>query len=67
MSKSDVFHLGLTKNDLQGATLAIVPGDPERVEKIAALMDKPVKLASHREFTTLVIQSGSFTLRTPSK
>ena len=50
MSKSDVFHLGLTKNDLQGATLAIVPGDPDRVEKIAALMDKPVKLASHREF-----------------
>ena len=38
MSKSDVFHLGLTKNDLQGATLAIVPGDPDRVEKIAALM-----------------------------
>ncbi|VEB51886.1 uridine phosphorylase [Salmonella enterica subsp. enterica] len=33
MSKSDVFHLGLTKNDLQGAQLAIVPGDPERVEK----------------------------------
>ncbi len=28
MSKSDVFHLGLTKNDLQGATLAIVHGDP---------------------------------------
>lgn len=25
MAKSDVFHLGLTKNDLQGATLAIVP------------------------------------------
>ena len=52
MSRSDVFHLGLTKNDLQGATLAIVPGDPERVEKIAALMEKPVKLASHREFTS---------------
>lgn len=52
MSKSDVFHLGLTKSDLQGATLAIVPGDPQRVEKIAALMDKPVLLASHREFTT---------------
>ena len=52
MSTSDVFHLGLTKADLQGATLAIVPGDPQRVEKIAALMDKPVKLASHREFTS---------------
>jgi uridine phosphorylase len=25
------------------------------VEKIAALMDKPVKLASHREFTTGVL------------
>ena len=49
---SDVFHLGLKKSDLQGAELAIVPGDPERVEKIAALMDKPVKLASHREFTS---------------
>ena len=35
MSKSDVFHLGLTKNDLQGATLAIVPGDPDRVETVS--------------------------------
>ncbi|CDH05605.1 uridine phosphorylase [Xenorhabdus bovienii str. oregonense] len=49
---SDVFHLGITKSDLQGATLAIVPGDPSRVEKIAKLMDNPVHLASHREFTT---------------
>ena len=48
---SDVFHLGLTKNDLQGATLAIVPGDPKRVEKIAKLMDNPVHLASLREYT----------------
>ncbi|MEG1689032.1 MAG: uridine phosphorylase, partial [Hafnia sp.] len=28
MSNSDVFHLGLVKSDLKGATLAIVPGDP---------------------------------------
>ncbi|AOM42464.1 uridine phosphorylase [Xenorhabdus hominickii] len=49
---SDVFHLGITKSDLQGATLAIVPGDPNRVEKIARLMNNPVHLASHREFTT---------------
>jgi len=52
MSQSDVFHLGLTKNDLQGATLAIVPGDPQRVEKIAKLMENPVHLATHREFTS---------------
>ncbi|MBD2821033.1 uridine phosphorylase [Xenorhabdus sp. 42] len=49
---SDVFHLGITKSDLQGATLAIVPGDPNRVAKIARLMDNPVHLASYREFTT---------------
>lgn len=49
---SDVFHLGLTKNDLHGATIAIVPGDPNRVEKIAKLMDNPVYLASLREFTS---------------
>ena len=49
---SEVFHLGLTKNDLQGATLAIVPGDPKRVEKIAKLMDNPVHLASLREYTS---------------
>ncbi|MCG8708329.1 uridine phosphorylase [Brenneria sp. 4F2] len=52
MSKSDVFHLGLAKHDLQGAVLAIVPGDPARVEKIARLMDNPVPLASQREFTS---------------
>lgn len=52
MTQSDVFHLGLTKRDLQGATLAIVPGDPDRVHKIAALMENPVKLAAHREFTS---------------
>lgn len=52
MGQSDVFHLGLTKADLQGAALAIVPGAPERVEKIAGLMDSPRLLASHREFTS---------------
>ena len=49
---SDVFHLGLTKADLQGAELAIVPGDPERVRKIAEMMENPRFLASHREFTS---------------
>ena len=47
----EVFHLGLTLDNLCGANLAIVPGDPARVEKIAKLLDKPRFLASHREFT----------------
>ena len=50
---ADVFHLGLTKSDVAGATLAIVPGDPERVPRIAELLDNPVPLASTREFTSI--------------
>ena len=53
-----VFHLGLTVDDLQGATLAIVPGDPARVERIASLMDRPTFLASHREFTSWLAWIG---------
>ncbi|NLS13056.1 uridine phosphorylase [Vibrio sp. SM6] len=46
-----VFHLGITEADLNGATLAIIPGDPARVEKIANQMENPQFLASHREYT----------------
>ena len=49
---SDVFHLGLTKNMLDGASLAIVPGDPARVQRIAELMEGATFLASHREYTS---------------
>ncbi|MDF4638098.1 uridine phosphorylase, partial [Vibrio parahaemolyticus] len=41
-----VFHLGVTEADLNGATLAIIPGDPARVQKIAEQMENPVFLAS---------------------
>jgi len=51
MSDITVFHLGVTKADLNGAELAIIPGDPARVEKIASLMDNPEFLASSREYT----------------
>ncbi len=37
---------------LQGATLALVPGDPGRVERLAATMDRHEFLASNREFTS---------------
>lgn len=51
MSDNAVFHLGVNKADLNGAELAIIPGDPARVEKIANLMDNPEFLASAREYT----------------
>tara|TARA_B100001094_G_scaffold10879_1_gene9719 strand:+ start:631 stop:1392 length:762 start_codon:yes stop_codon:yes gene_type:complete len=47
-----VFHLGIHQDQLEGATLAIVPGDPERVERIATQMKQAKKLAAHREFTS---------------
>ncbi|WP_417605147.1 uridine phosphorylase [Oceanimonas baumannii] len=47
-----VFHLGITDEDLQGATVAILPGDPERVERIAEHLANPRHLASKREFTS---------------
>lgn len=49
---SDVFHLGLTKAALDQAKLAILPGAPERVERIAAQLENPKFLASTREFTS---------------
>ena len=55
---SDVFHLGLTRDQLRGATLAIMPGDPGRVSKIAGHFDDPMPLASNREFTSYFGMTG---------
>lgn len=46
------FHLGIEAKDIQGAQIAIVPGDPERVQRIAEYLDRPTMLASQREFTS---------------
>ncbi|MBE0353284.1 MULTISPECIES: uridine phosphorylase [Pseudoalteromonas] len=45
-----VFHLGLSRDDLKGATLAIVPGDPDRSARISTFLDNPECLAKTREF-----------------
>ena len=45
-----VFHLGLCIDDLQGAKLAIVPGDPDRAARISKFLDNPTCLAQTREF-----------------
>jgi len=49
---SEVFHLGLSREDLHGASLAIIPGDPDRVARIAENLDDATPLASTREFTS---------------
>jgi uridine phosphorylase len=51
---SDVFHLGLTRDQLCGSTLAILPGDPGRVPKIAGHFERPSQMASNREFNSFL-------------
>ncbi len=47
-----VYHLALHADALEGATVALMPGDPERVAKIADHLDEPRHLATHREYTS---------------
>lgn len=47
-----VFHLALTQEQLKGARIAIVPGDPERVMRIADLLEHSEPLATSREYTS---------------
>ena len=47
-----MYHIGLTKEDIQGAKTAILPGDPGRVEKIAAKLQNPTKITVTREYTS---------------
>lgn len=47
-----LYHIGL--DDTHGAKYALLPGDPGRVEKIAAYLDNPRYLSSNREYTTWI-------------
>jgi uridine phosphorylase len=48
------YHIRLSKTMLQGATYAVLPGDPGRVEKTAKYIDPEgaIFLASNREYTS---------------
>ena len=48
-----LYHVGFAKKDLQGATMAILPGDPGRVESIARALGTDCQyITSHREYTS---------------
>lgn len=48
-----MYHTGLTREMLQGARYALVPGDPGRVEGLARALDPGASyVTSHREFTS---------------
>ena len=47
-----LYHTGLSKNMLENARYALLPGDPVRVESIARVFDRPRPLATRREYTS---------------
>jgi uridine phosphorylase len=51
-NKERMYHIGLTKSDIEGAKYAILPGDPGRVSKIARMLDSYKPIAVNREFTS---------------
>lgn len=61
MSKKTM-HLRLNENDLNGARLALIPGDPGRVEKIARHCAHARKLGEHREYHTWLAELSGQTV-----
>lgn len=51
MTQKRAFHLNITQADLEGATIALMPGDPARVKRIAETMNDAHHLSTYREFT----------------
>lgn len=51
-NKERMYHIGLTKDDIENAKYAILPGDPGRVSKIARMLDNYKPLAVNREYTS---------------
>ena len=50
MEQEKMMHIQCRKGDI--GKYVILPGDPGRVEKIAAYLTAPVKVAENREFVT---------------
>ena len=53
-----LYHINLSKSDIQGAKYAILPGDPDRVPKIAAFFDNPQKIGQKREYNSYIGEIG---------
>ncbi len=51
-NKDVMYHIGLSKKDIEKAKYAILPGDPGRVPEIAEQLANPKPLKVHREYTS---------------
>ncbi len=49
-SKGRMYHIGLRKSDVKEGTVALLPGDADRVTRIAGFLDGSKELNSHREY-----------------
>ncbi len=49
-----MYHINMTKEELEGAKYAILPGDPGRVDKIAAHLENAHQVTMHREYNTFI-------------
>jgi len=52
--KNEVFHLGITRSDLARAEIALLPGDPARVPKIAGKLEGARELKFNREYRSFL-------------
>lgn len=52
MNKEKMYHIGLSKEDIKGAKYVILPGDPDRVEKIAKFLEESEFITRNREYTS---------------
>ncbi len=49
-----MYHINLSKEDIQGAKYAILPGDPGRVSKIAAFFENAHQISYNREYNSYI-------------
>ena len=56
VNNDKMYHIGLTKNNLEGAKYALLTGDPGRVDDIAKRVDNYKKLNVNREYTSYLIE-----------
>lgn len=53
------YHIGLSKVDLEDATLALLPGDPGRVETLAEALGDYRLIGFHREYKSALVSLGA--------
>lgn len=53
-NKETMYHIGISKKDINNAKYAILPGDPERVSTIAKYLNNYRQVAVKREYTSYI-------------